>query len=180
MGRYLDHHGTADNPLQGLSLGWDLSPSLAASGVPVATVSAPDDYDFWARGVWGPVERAMLDGIGDLGAGGLNDVGLRQARRATTAMGQLRAQMEPFQAGYSTPQGITYPTGSDFASASRRWRPCWRRDCRCAAWPSRPRADTTPMPIRHRASPATCRSQATACSPSSATSRPAGWPTACW
>ena len=56
MGRYLDRHGAPDNPLQGLSLGWDLSPSLAAGNVPVATMSRPDDYGFWSPGVWGPVE----------------------------------------------------------------------------------------------------------------------------
>ena len=42
-GRYLDRHGSADNPLQGLTLGWDLQPSMAARDVPVATVSQPDD-----------------------------------------------------------------------------------------------------------------------------------------
>ena len=38
MGRYLDRHGTGDNPLQGLSLGWDLAPALASGSVPVAAV----------------------------------------------------------------------------------------------------------------------------------------------
>ena len=57
----------------------------------------------------------MLDGISTLGSGSLDDVGLRQARTAATATGRLRAQMEPFQAGYTTPSGITYPSGSDFA-----------------------------------------------------------------
>ena len=47
LGRYLDEHGAPDNPLQGLSLGWDLSPVLAARDVPVATVDEPDNYDFW-------------------------------------------------------------------------------------------------------------------------------------
>ena len=50
LGRYLDRHGAADNPLQGLTLGYDLSPALAASSVPVATVPRPDDYDFWTPG----------------------------------------------------------------------------------------------------------------------------------
>ena len=53
LGRYLDHHGVADNPLQGLTLGWDLQPALAAHDVPVATVGQPDNYDFWTPGVWG-------------------------------------------------------------------------------------------------------------------------------
>ena len=31
LGRYLDRHGSADNPLQGLSLDWNLAPALAAA-----------------------------------------------------------------------------------------------------------------------------------------------------
>ena len=30
LGRYLDKHGVDDNPLQGLSLDWNLAPALAA------------------------------------------------------------------------------------------------------------------------------------------------------
>ena len=52
LGRYLDRHGAADNPLQGLSLDYTLAPSLATSGVPVAAVSEPESYDLWARDVW--------------------------------------------------------------------------------------------------------------------------------
>ncbi len=114
MGRYLDRHGAPDNPLQGLSLGWDLSPALAAASVPVATISQPDEYDFWSPGVWGPVEGEMLDAIGSFGAGGTTDPGLGQARGAAAATGRLRTQMAPFQSGYSSPAGVTYPTGSDF------------------------------------------------------------------
>ncbi len=115
LGRYLDAHGSDDNPLQGLALGWDLSPSLASASVPVATVSRPQDYDFSARDVWGPVEPAMLDAFGALGDLPTGDAGLRSARKATAASGRLREQMEPFQSGYSTPGGVTYPAGDEFA-----------------------------------------------------------------
>jgi uncharacterized protein (DUF1501 family) len=109
LGRYLDRHGVPDNPLQGLTLGWDLQPSLAAREVPVATVSRPDQYDFWARGVWGPVHDRMLDAFGDLGSPATNDPGLSYARRQVTATSTLREQLVPFQSGYSTPAGVTYP-----------------------------------------------------------------------
>jgi uncharacterized protein (DUF1501 family) len=109
LGRYLDRHGTADNPLQGLTLGWDLQPSLAAQQVPVATVPQPDNYDFWAPGVWGQVETAMLGAFGDLGAAGSSDAGLRYAREQVSAVNTLRQQLLPFQSGYSTPGGVTYP-----------------------------------------------------------------------
>ena len=52
LGRYLDRHGAADNPLQGLSLDYTLAPSLATSDMPVAAVSAPASYDLWTRDVW--------------------------------------------------------------------------------------------------------------------------------
>ena len=112
LGRYLDRHGVADNPLQGLALGWDLQPVLAAKDVPVATVAEPDNYDFWTPGVWGPVQDKMLDAFGDLGEPGTNDLGLAQARSAVAATGRLRDQLAPYQDGFTTPAGVTYPGGS--------------------------------------------------------------------
>ena len=119
MGRYLDGHGAADNPLQGLSLGYDLSPALASQQVPVAAMSSPAEYDFGAPGVWGPVEPAMLDAIGALGAPAAADPGLAYARAAAAATGRLREQVEPFQSGFTTPAGVTYPTGSSFSARLR-------------------------------------------------------------
>jgi uncharacterized protein (DUF1501 family) len=119
MGRYLDQHGTNDNPLQGLSLGYDLSPALATQSVPVAAMSRPEEYDFGAPGVWGPVEAKMLDAIGDLGAPPTDDPGLAEARAAAAATGRLRAQVAPFQGGYTTPPGVGYPAGSSFSDRLR-------------------------------------------------------------
>jgi uncharacterized protein (DUF1501 family) len=111
LGRYLDEYGTADNPLQGLTLGWDLQPSLAARDVPVATVAEPDNYDFWTPGVWGPVQTKMLDAFADLGDPPTSDPGLAGARAAVAATGRLRDQLAPFQSGFTTPAGVTYPGG---------------------------------------------------------------------
>jgi uncharacterized protein (DUF1501 family) len=109
LGRFLDRHGVPDNPLQGLTLGWELQPSLAAREIPVATVSRPDQYGFWSPGVWGPVHDRMLEAFGDLGEATTGDAGLRYARDQVTATSTLRSQLEPFQSGYSTPPGVTYP-----------------------------------------------------------------------
>jgi uncharacterized protein (DUF1501 family) len=109
LGRYLDRHGVADNPLQGLTLGWELQPSLAAQQVPVATVSQPDQYDFWSPGVWGPVHDRMIDAFGQLGEPATSDASLRYARQQVAATSTLREQLEPFQSGWSTPPGVTYP-----------------------------------------------------------------------
>ena len=118
LGRYLDQHGVADNPLQGLTLGWDLQPSLAAHDVPVATVGEPDNYDFWTPGVWGEVQDKMIDAFGDLGDPPTSDAGLAQARTAVAATGRLRDQLAPYQDGFTSPAGVTYPNG-DFAGRLR-------------------------------------------------------------
>jgi uncharacterized protein (DUF1501 family) len=87
---------------------------LAAREVPVATVAEPDNYDFWTPGVWGEVQDKMLDAFGDLGELPTGDVGLGQARAAVASTGRLRDQLSPYQGGFTTPAGVTYPAG-DFA-----------------------------------------------------------------
>jgi uncharacterized protein (DUF1501 family) len=109
LGRYLDRHGAADNPLQGLTLGWDLQPSLAARDVPIATVSQPDEYDFYANDV-GSVYNGMLEAFTDMGDPPTNDTGLSQARTAVAATGRLREQLAPFNSAITLPAG--YPNSS--------------------------------------------------------------------
>ncbi len=98
MGRYLDRYGERDNPLQGLALDWGLAPSLASREVPVASIDSPDRYDFWARGVWGPVHERMLETIGALGSlPHRGDDALRQAGRAAEQSRRLFEQLTPFR-----------------------------------------------------------------------------------
>ena len=92
MGRYLDHHGTKDNPLQGLSLDYQLQPALASTKVPVASLAAPDEYTFGAPGVWGEVENRMLETLGALGAH-RSDPFLNQAAKAVAQSDRLRRQL---------------------------------------------------------------------------------------
>jgi uncharacterized protein (DUF1501 family) len=111
MGRYLDHVGTKDNPLQGLSLDYQLQPSLASTKVPVASLASPDDYTFWAPGVWGDVENRMLEALEPLGAR-RSDPFLNQAAKATAQSDRLRRQLAPFVgSGYGTP--VPYPDVDD-------------------------------------------------------------------
>ena len=57
LGRVIDRIGTDDNPLQGLSLDYNLQPALATAKRPVASLDSPQGYDFWTPKVWGDVER---------------------------------------------------------------------------------------------------------------------------
>jgi uncharacterized protein (DUF1501 family) len=109
LGRYLDRHGAADNPLQGLTIGGHLLPSLAAQQVPVATVARPDKYVFPALGVEGVVADQMLHAFDDLAAPASSDAALEYARSRLAAVSKLRQQLVPMQAGYSTPAGVSYP-----------------------------------------------------------------------
>jgi hypothetical protein len=112
LGRYLDRTGGLDNPLQGLSLDNRLQPALATGRVPVASIDAPDGYDFWARGVWGEVEERMLDALGALGSlpvGG--DAALAAAPGAARQSARLRAQLAPFRGKDGDPDPFDSPVG---------------------------------------------------------------------
>jgi uncharacterized protein (DUF1501 family) len=115
LGRYLDRVGSPDNPLQGVSLDGDLSPSLATAKMPVAALSGAGNYSFGAPGVWGQVEARMLDAVGDLGSAGGTDPALAGARAVTSQSDRLRRQLEPFDTenGFGSP--VPYPkSDSDF------------------------------------------------------------------
>jgi len=115
LGRYLDHAGTGDNPLQGLSLDDALAPSLATASVPVASLSSPDQYNFSSNRVWGPVEERMLEAIGQLGSPS-SDPALRTAGAVASQVDRLRRQLLPFQSHDGNPSqtGPTaYPQSDD-------------------------------------------------------------------
>ncbi|HEX2231864.1 MAG TPA: hypothetical protein VHG69_00685, partial [Thermoleophilaceae bacterium] len=64
LGRYLEHAGSPDNPLQGLSLSNVLMPALATESAPVAAVSRPESYTFYSHGAWDPITAPMLKTLG--------------------------------------------------------------------------------------------------------------------
>lgn len=113
MGRYLDAAGTADNPLQGLSLTGQLQPTLATANVPVAAIDGPDQYDFWVPGVWGDVETRMLDAIGTLGGVSSDDPAFRTVTNVTTQADRLRRQLDPFNGQDTLTAPVDYPTSDD-------------------------------------------------------------------
>jgi uncharacterized protein (DUF1501 family) len=98
LGRYLDLHGEPDNPLQGLTMGEWLRPTLAAAQVPVATLKDPSQYGFSIPGVDGAVHEKALAAYAD--SGGLavaDDPQLGWARRAARDTNRLRTDLSPLQ-----------------------------------------------------------------------------------
>jgi uncharacterized protein (DUF1501 family) len=116
LGRYLDRVGTLNNPLQGVSFDDTLAPALATAKVPVAAISAPDQYDFYSNRVWGEVEDRMLASFGLFGSQPA-DPALRTAGNVSVQVNRLRNQLLPFRPksdgtpGFQTP--VTYPTSDD-------------------------------------------------------------------
>ena len=114
LGRFLDAHGTADNPLQGLSMNSYLSPGLAAAQVPVAAVYRPDQFGLYVPGVGNPVLAPMYTAIGGLGALPSADPAIGQARLVATEVDSIRTTLTPFQGTTGVPHAASYPAG-DFA-----------------------------------------------------------------
>ena len=109
MGRYLDAHGTANNPIQGLSLDSQLSPALATSSVAVAAAASPTQYSFGSPNVWHDrVKNPMYQALTDLGAAPASNPIMAQARQAQANAAALRSQLS------STPSsgGGAYPNNS--------------------------------------------------------------------
>ena len=112
LGRYLDRVGKKDNPLQGLSLDDTLAPALATAKVPVASISGPDQYDFYSSRVWGEVEQRMLEAIG-LMSHQPPDAGLRTAGNVAAQVDRLRRQLIPFQSSNGITSPVPYPQSDD-------------------------------------------------------------------
>jgi uncharacterized protein (DUF1501 family) len=114
LGRYLDTIGTADNPLQGLTLDTALHPSLATAKVPVATLQAADQYQFAPPGLPPhPLEPSLLQEAANIGAAHANgtDPGLKQAGQTAYDSHHLSYELGSFKYGFASP--VPYPSSAD-------------------------------------------------------------------
>ncbi len=111
LGRYLDLHGAADNPLQGLSLDYTLAPSLATRNVPVAAVSDPGNYDVWTRDLWDDgLSDALITRWGGQSALATSDPHLAAARNAAAQSVAVRTKLAGLQGHEGAWQGaVAYP-----------------------------------------------------------------------
>ncbi|MDX6716456.1 MAG: hypothetical protein QOH30_3014 [Baekduia sp.] len=119
LGRWLDRHGSADNPLQGLSSGYGLSPTLRAVKAPVASVADAGDVQLSLWSVWGSWGEAAVKTYAALaqetpGAAG-PAAAARAARLAHTVSDRL-APLRRAKDGTDPLAGpVTYPEGNDTA-----------------------------------------------------------------
>src|SRR5215208_5469742 len=121
LGRWLDRAGGRDNPLQGLSMGYGLSPVMRSGRAPVAAVASPGDAGFWIRDVWGEPHDAGMAAYGRMGHGGGR--GALGASREAARLAKLVAdRLEP----YTEHDGVdplastvAYPEDSEFGRRLR-------------------------------------------------------------
>jgi uncharacterized protein (DUF1501 family) len=97
MGRLLDRIGTPDNPLQGLALGSQLGPALAAGVNPVAAVDKAEDVGFWTPGAWGDAAGGVVDAFSSIGRDhlGARDPAVAAAARAAAFTGSVSTALAP-------------------------------------------------------------------------------------
>jgi uncharacterized protein (DUF1501 family) len=122
LGRWLDRSGGRDNPLQGLTMGYGLSPVMRSGRAPVAAVASPGNAGFWIRDVWGePYDAAMsaYERLGHVRGGGR---ALHAAREAARLAKEVADRLEPYAEKDDVDplaSSVTYPEDSDFGERLR-------------------------------------------------------------
>jgi uncharacterized protein (DUF1501 family) len=122
LGRYLDSHGSGENPLQGVSLGWSLSPVMRAGGSPVAAVSSVNDWKFWLTGVWGPAMDRTMEAWTELASRPASRPGEQSAVLNARRAKDVADRLAPYRKdGDSDPLAgtVQYPRGSRFGDRLR-------------------------------------------------------------
>ena len=124
LGRWLDRHGAADNPLQGISMDGGLSPVLRTANAPVASVSSPDDAQLWLNGTWGRAYDLGMQAWERLAAQpASNQPGPLAAANAARLTKDVADRLAPFREVDDVPvpqlvPKVPYPEG-DFADDLR-------------------------------------------------------------
>ena len=122
LGRWLDRSGNRDNPLQGVSMGYGLSPVMRSGHAPVAAVASPGDAGFWIRDVWGDAYDAAMKAYGRMGHGHGGGEAIGAAREAARLAKQVADRLEPYAEHDGVDplaSSVPYPEGSDFGQRLR-------------------------------------------------------------
>ena len=119
LGRWLDRHGSGDNPLQGLSAGYSLSPTLRSVTAPVASISDAGDAQLSMWSVWGDWGEAAVQAYAALSKSTPGAAGPASAARAARLAYTVSDRLKPFQKTKDKPDPlggpIAYPENNDTA-----------------------------------------------------------------
>jgi uncharacterized protein (DUF1501 family) len=123
LGRWLDTHGDAENPLQGMSLG-RLSPVLRSASAPVAAVDSANDAKLNFAGTWDRGANAARDAwmrLAQEAPGGRP--GPDSVKRAAVLAKTVSDRLTPYMPGGKGPDplapAVEYPKG-DFGKRLSR------------------------------------------------------------
>ena len=124
LARWVDRNGNPDNPFQGLSSEYGLSPLLRGSSNPVAAVSSPEDAQAWIPGVWGEWEDRYHAHYERLAARKGKADGPKSVFAAARQSRYVARTLEPYVPDDKTKvdplaPGVTYPTAADGSNAQR-------------------------------------------------------------
>jgi uncharacterized protein (DUF1501 family) len=133
MGRWLDVHGTRENPFQGLSSGHQLSPVLHTAGAPVAAVQSAKGAELWMQGLGGDAYDRAIAAYTEIASAVAGEAaGPESVRRAARLAREVAVRLEPYKSAapapqtqpgtlpvIGSPQVQGYPAGSGFADRLR-------------------------------------------------------------
>ena len=118
LGRWLDRHGAKDNPLQGLTLGYNLSPVLATGSAPVAALESPGDVALDVWGIGGQQDRQMLAAwqrMSDARVRGDGPEAVHTAARLAKSVGDRLAPYAEHDGTDPLAPPVAYPEDDDLA-----------------------------------------------------------------
>lgn len=115
LGRWLDHSGSKENPLQAVSMDSGLSPVLRTSAVPVAAVSSPDDAQFWIPDVWGDAYDRTMEAWAQIASARPRPAGPAATYAGARQAKQVADMLAPYQTGTGGKDplagSVAYPQG---------------------------------------------------------------------
>ncbi len=122
LGRWLDANGNRDNPLQGMSLGHELSPVLRSRSAPVSSATSPSNAGFWIRGTWGATFEETMTTWTALARASGGGPGMRAARHAALLAKQVGDLLGPYaekDGADPLASSVVYPADSRFGDRLR-------------------------------------------------------------
>ncbi len=111
MGRYLDRVGKPNVPIQGVTMGSTLSPTLATAKVPVAAINDIDNYKYWYPGAWGDLPGQAASELRAAGGVASGDAERDVARMVATASMTLVDDLAS-ASGVPVATAAPYPTAT--------------------------------------------------------------------